>query len=201
MTSSSASPPRRFQFTVRHLLVLTLVVALALGIGRWMYFSRPWLYAKHGGVLVAESEVGEDSMLVEYRMREPFKIALVHVLRERAQYGPVVGLPEAVLRSEVVSVFSSKYDFVRGHFVRLRVSTGGSLAIEANGTPAQVVPWSVPDVCTQWNTWPEGHEICNGCGVELVEIAANKGSREVIDVYSGTDIPEYILKSAQPTDH
>ncbi len=110
MTEPRTPPTRRFQFTVRHLLGLMLVVALALGVGRWAYLLRPWLDPEEGVTLV-ESEQREDFLLVRYRMREPFKVVLVHELRQPTMVASEPGVQVPALRtllSEVVGVFPSR---------------------------------------------------------------------------------------------
>ena len=123
-TAYSKGHKVRFQFTLRHLLVATSLLAVALGFGRWIYLAKPWR-TPNGMALVAQYESAEGSASLEYRMDKPFKVGLYHRLLRDESQGSLTGV-----RSETIVIIDSKWDVLRGHFARFRVSSAAAVLVE-----------------------------------------------------------------------
>ena len=115
---------------------------------------------------------------------KPFKVGLYHRLFRDESQGGVTDV-----RSETIVIIDSKWDLLRGHFARFRVSSGAAVLVEVDGKTTRVAPWSVADASkTNWGLG-EGLQIGDGVGMYLGHIARSKGSDEVIVVYAGTSVP------------
>jgi hypothetical protein len=179
----------RFQFTTRHLLIATALLASMLGVARWVYVTVypawPWVVPRiRDSAIVAVCETDANSMLLEFRMRKPFKLVLNHCLEERSQspQGPGVHILNVKTnRSERVTIIPSKLELLRGYFARFRVFNGKRLAIEANNETKWIEPWSVIDASkAKWTAPGRGDQIGCGAGQGIIQLAASNGSEEWI---------------------
>jgi len=181
---------RRFQFTIRHLLIATALLASVLGVARWVYLAKPWMTPRNHMAIVALCERATKSMLLEYRMDKPFKVVLIHRLQNARPAPSELGVhvaPVEKVRKEVAAIIRSDFDVLRGHFVRFRMSNGKQVAIEANNETKWIAPWSAADASnTKWEWLGEGFESRDGGGILLGEMAVSNDSEEVIEVYVGT---------------
>jgi hypothetical protein len=163
-------------------LTVTTLLATVLGVSRWLYLAKPWVKPEHGYSMVACCDTDARSMVLEYRMREPFRVVVLHRLERPSQF------PKGIVQSEVVATLASEYDLLRGYFVRLRVSKGRQVAIEAKNEAKRFAPWSVADASkTEWAGLGERVSFSDGLGVAVAELAASGDSQEVIELYAATD--------------
>src|SRR5438067_219590 len=115
---------------------LLLAAGVVLSIGVFLLISR-WPRIDPHLVLVTRHSPEPDVLELEYRMREPFKVALAHRISERFDPPQETGIRVGSVkteRSEQAAVFDAKYDLLRGEYsVRLRLTKGSGIRVEGTG--------------------------------------------------------------------
>jgi hypothetical protein len=186
-TGEAPIEPRklRFQFTIRHLLITTALLATVLGVAQWIRLERPWVVPeRNNSAIVAICEKDAHSVLLEFRMRKPFKIVLDHSLEKRIKSQAVSGVSfqsVETVRSETAATMPSTIGLLGGHFVRFRVTIGKEVTVQANNDTISIAPWLVDDASNATRSAPrEGEQIGCGAGRGILQLAANNDSEEWI---------------------
>jgi len=152
---------------------------------------------KPGMVLITKCQQTEDSLVIEYRMEEPFELVLEHWQHEPLVRSDGTGVTVGTyqnLRTESVAKVKSKYSLLRGeHYVTLALERGRLLFyVKANGLIHEVVPWS-NEPASKARLLPRhirGDHLGNYVGIKQVEFAADSGVEESLVVYAGTPVED-----------
>src|SRR5438067_1335863 len=117
-----------------------IAVGVGVAAGLFLLINRlPRI--KPGMVMVTRHSPEADVLEVEYRMREPFQVALAHRVSERLERLEGTGIrvgSAKTERSERVTIFDAKYDLLRGeYYVQLRATKGKGLLIERDSQTVQ----------------------------------------------------------------
>jgi hypothetical protein len=160
-----------------------LVVAVSL---RW-----PRLDPKL--VSVTRSEVRGEEMLVEYRMSQPFEVALKHCLSQPMKWPDKPGIhvgSSTSVREEKAEIIHSRYDLLRGeHYIRLSFRRGPSLTIEANGHCLKFAAWTAADAHgVTWFPPDEREQMGDNIGKDILHFAETPEQEESLILYAGSDV-------------
>lgn len=144
-------------------------------------------------VSVTRCEVRNNQMVVEYRMAQPFEVALGHGVRKPIMWPDTPGIhlgSWTPLRREKAAFVSSTYDLLRGeYYVYLSFLRGSSLTVDANGRRLEFAAWSAPDAKdAKWFPPGERVRIGDGVGKDILHFAESSDSEEYLILYAGTDV-------------
>ncbi len=144
-------------------------------------------------VSVPRSEVRGDEMVVEYRMPQPFEVALKHGICQPMKWPDKPGIHvggSTSMREEKAEIIHSRYDLLRGeHYICLSFRRGPSLTIDGNGRHLEFATWSVSDAHgVIWLPPNERAQLGEGVGKAILHFAASEEREEYLTLYAGTDV-------------
>jgi hypothetical protein len=158
-----------------------------------------WPRIESGLVLVIQSRPQADAVEWQYRMRQPFEVALCHWLEEQKPPPPTTGIvisSSKIIRKERVGLFKARYDLLRGEYVvTMRLIKGDELRAEINGERVVIPLWSGKPRQTEFVPVSSigGDRIFLGdtVGKAVASIPAGKSEEETLVIYAGTNVEEY----------
>src|SRR5262245_45123672 len=177
-------------------ILLSAVVILSIGI--FLVISR-WPRIEPHLVQRTGQQHGPDVLELEYRMRQPFQVALAHKLSERFEApegtGIFVGSPK-VVRKEQVAVFKPDYDFLHDeYYVRFQLTKKNGLRIDGPSGTTEVSVWCGKNSRSGKfvEIGPHGDRVFFGEGVGqfVLRMDAGEGLEEIIIAYAGTNVEEW----------
>lgn len=189
-----------------------LLLFLGLGVLLVIAIVLRWPRLDPEMVTVMRSDLLGGQYILEYRMTKPFDVGMQHGIRKPFNVPDTPGIHfgqgRSPSRKDEPIFISSAHDWLRGeHYVRLELTKGPTLHIEANGNSFDMSPWITPDA-NNLNWVLQGGSIRSGnqdwvpiggrlylgdsIGNDIVQFALTPEQHEYVILYAGTNIREWL---------